>query len=162
MNNYTILTKRGVLDIEDCENFNELIEAHNEEQDHILSELGYKNLWSETYIIHDLEDDTFTLDSISEALDCMAVKEGVDLVRFDNGKIGFVAYYGRHISGFEIIGTTLRDLMASAKYGNIRLCDERTMEDVDLNDSMDDVVSLIEEDAFSSSAYIEIRKAVQL
>lgn len=42
----------------------------------------------------------FTLD---EAIQCLDIKEGFDMVQFANGNLGFVAYYDGNANGFEII-----------------------------------------------------------
>lgn len=35
--------------------------------------------------------------------DALAFKEGIDVVRYDNGNYGILAYYGDNKNGFEII-----------------------------------------------------------
>ena len=40
--------------------------------------------------------------NVYAAIDCLAIKDGVDLVQFDNGNYGFVAYYNGNANGFEI------------------------------------------------------------
>lgn len=42
----------------------------------------------------------FTLDEAIQRLD---IKEGYDMVQFSNGNVGFVAYYGSEVNGFEIL-----------------------------------------------------------
>ena len=42
--------------------------------------------------------------SIDESIQRLAIKDGVDMVQFENGNYGFVAYYSGEINGFEIIG----------------------------------------------------------
>lgn len=37
------------------------------------------------------------------ACDCMAIKEGADLVKFESGNIGFVGYYGMHKDYLEVV-----------------------------------------------------------
>ena len=41
---------------------------------------------------------------IDEAIQYLNIKEGYDMVQFDNGNIGFVAYYDGVENGFEVIG----------------------------------------------------------
>lgn len=38
------------------------------------------------------------------AIQLLALKDGADLVRFDNGDIGFLSIYGNEIEWFKIIG----------------------------------------------------------
>ena len=43
--------------------------------------------------------------TIDEAIQCLALKDGADLVQFENGNFGFVGYYhGFNENWFEIIG----------------------------------------------------------
>lgn len=47
----------------------------------------------------------FTLvTDINNAIQNLAIKDGVDMVQFHNGNYGFVAYYNGCVNGFEIIG----------------------------------------------------------
>ena len=41
---------------------------------------------------------------IDDAIQCLAIKDGVDMVQFSNGNYGFVAYYSGDTNGFEVIG----------------------------------------------------------
>lgn len=41
---------------------------------------------------------------INTAIQYLAIKDGVDMVQFSNGNLGFVAYYSGEVNGFEIIG----------------------------------------------------------
>ncbi len=38
-----------------------------------------------------------------DAVAALASKEGIDLVQFENGNYGFVAYYNENENGFEIL-----------------------------------------------------------
>ena len=42
-------------------------------------------------------------DPIYDAIQILAIKDGVDLVQFSNGNYGFVAYYSGIKNGFEIL-----------------------------------------------------------
>lgn len=42
--------------------------------------------------------------SVDVALECLAIKDGADLVQYENGNYGFVAFYNGRQNGFEIIG----------------------------------------------------------
>ena len=50
---------------------------------------------------YDERTDVMTLE---EATGCLAMKAGANLVLFEGGNLGFVAYYNTHCNGFEIIG----------------------------------------------------------
>ena len=41
--------------------------------------------------------------TIDEAIQHLDIKEGYDMVQYNNGNIGFVAYYNGEANGFEII-----------------------------------------------------------
>ena len=41
--------------------------------------------------------------NVDDGIQCLAIKDGVDLVQFENGNYGFVAYYNGHKNGFEIL-----------------------------------------------------------
>lgn len=41
-------------------------------------------------------------------IDCLAIKEGCNLVRYENGNLGFVGHYGTYENGFEIAPLTVR------------------------------------------------------
>lgn len=60
------------------------------------------------YLCH-FFDSGFTTDrtiesQIDNAIQMLAIKEGYDMVQFENGNYGFVAYYDGEANGFEIIG----------------------------------------------------------
>jgi len=101
---YTIITSKAALNIADTTEARlELIEEQNSK----LESLGY-NLngvyvahFFESAFIHEKTDS----DTLSELAQKLATKEGYDLVQFENGKIGFVAYYGNEENGFEIVNS---------------------------------------------------------
>lgn len=41
--------------------------------------------------------------NIYDAIQCLAIKDGVDLVQYSNKNYGFVAYYNGNVNGFEVI-----------------------------------------------------------
>lgn len=105
--NFIILTGVSVMDIT----------YENEEQhEHDCLELMFEQnniltlngiYFDKCYNIH-IFDSPYTteltmFDGIEEASQYLAIKDGCDLVRFENGNIGFVAYYNGHKNGFEII-----------------------------------------------------------
>lgn len=109
MNAYKILTDRGLYDL-DFENGDEeaVRLAFFEEQIETLKKHGYEFNRSNDYYVHLFESD-FHYErkwnmTLYDALDILAVKDGIDLVQFDNGNVGFVAYYNGRENGFEILG----------------------------------------------------------
>lgn len=100
--NYKILTSKSVLDIEDHLSMEDDVMALWEEQNSLLPN-------AEAYIVHIFEDsyymdeEYFSTDDIRKAMERLAIKDGVDLVRFENGNMGFVAYYSGHENALEFI-----------------------------------------------------------
>lgn len=95
MKKYSILTQKSILDTqEESEQI-----ALWEEQNKIIN--------GEYFAIHFLNDPYFVNESyelsndISETIQYLAIKEGIDLVKFDNNNLGFVAYYGSNENAFE-------------------------------------------------------------
>lgn len=122
--NYKVLNKTSVMDIP--ENIYETeIERHNEESDSILSSYGYND--KDAYIIR-TNDGAIEWNCVYDAIQGMSIKEGVDIVQFKDGKIGFVAYNGTYEDYFEILGKaeTVKDLidMTWDYIGKILLEDE--------------------------------------
>ena len=102
--NYKVLTNVSVIDMED--------EPSGEffaEQDNVLKTMGITNDWQVTYLVHFFNssffDESVAFMDIADAIECLAIKEGADVVQFENGNIGFVAYYGNEVNGFEVIST---------------------------------------------------------
>ena len=44
-----------------------------------------------------------TASELSDRTDALAIKDGIDVVRYDNGNYGIIAYYSGHENGFEVI-----------------------------------------------------------
>lgn len=103
---YTVLTERGVFNNPDPESDTDWTEQVCNEQRAKLKELGYGDPW-DAPTIHLFNstffDEATTEMTVDEALQALAIKDGADLVRFENGNIGFVAYYNGCENGFEII-----------------------------------------------------------
>ena len=82
--------------------------ARIDEQDKILEEHGFSRTNRTEYRCHFFDSvffDEQTMEfCIDEAIEALAIKDGVDIVRFGNGNIGFIAYYNDNINGFEILG----------------------------------------------------------
>lgn len=96
--NYKILTSKSVLDI-NTESETEKT-ALWEEQSSLLPKAN-------TFFVHVFEDKHymdehfFVTNDIEDEIQILAIKDGVDLVQFENGNIGFIAYYNGHENGFE-------------------------------------------------------------
>lgn len=97
MSEYTIITENRVFESEP-----EDIVREQEEKMQILG------LDGDNYLIHFFESpfmsDHRTEMPVREAIECLAIKDGYDMVQFPNGNYGFVAYYNGIENGFEIIG----------------------------------------------------------
>ena len=107
--NYEILTTANVgtaLDLLNEGNEN-AFEALYNEQIATLEKNGF-NYAYDRYLIHFFDSrygsERASMDTISDALEDLAIKDGADLVKFENGNIGFVAYYNGTENGFEILG----------------------------------------------------------
>lgn len=104
---YKIITNKSVLDIpyENNEQYEKECTNLVEEQDEILKANGFE--FDNRYKIHffnsNFQDETFVDEEINEAVQYLAIKDGVDLVQFENGNYGFVAYYNGTENGFEIL-----------------------------------------------------------
>lgn len=59
------------------------------------------------YAVHFMEDEHFTKEEydvynyLYDAIQILAIKDGYDLVEFENGNMGYVAYYNGHENMFE-------------------------------------------------------------
>ena len=98
MLDYTVITKNRVYKSEP-----ENIFAEQQEKRKLL---GLDK--PEDYLCHFFDSAFFNesteLMDIDFAIQCLAIKDGVDMVLFSNGNYGFVAYYNGEVNGFEIIG----------------------------------------------------------
>ena len=108
MEKYTIITKHQVYSDYDEADYEKEIELRYEEQQEKLKILGFKYERGVDYVCHFFNsvffDEETCVTSIPEAIECLAIKDGVDLVLFTNGNYGFVAYYNGNENGFEIMG----------------------------------------------------------
>ena len=106
---YKIITNKSVLDIpyENNKQYEKDCTVLVEEQDEILKANGFE--FDKRYKIHILDshysNETYINEEINEAVQYLAIKDGVDLVQFENGNYGFVAYYNGYENGFEILGS---------------------------------------------------------
>lgn len=105
---YKVLTQISSLDIpykSDEQHERDCLELVKE-QNEILKANGIENDYIEAYIVHffdsDFFDEQITELTIDDAIQCLAIKDGVDLVQYKNGNYGYVAYYNGCENGFEI------------------------------------------------------------
>ena len=101
---YRILTKRSTREYEEQD---ELLHIMDEQED-ILIAKGVDH-YGRMYLIHRFEsifanEETYG-EYIENAVESTMQKEGLDLVQFDNGNIGYVGYsHGIEYDAFEILG----------------------------------------------------------
>lgn len=113
--NYKIVTQKKLYDYLDIPEEKE--EKFREELWAEQTDFLEKEIKTENVIIHFIEDTHFCNDSydyvsvkeINEQIQYLAIKDGVDLVQFENGNYGFVAYYNGHENAFEIIPTEMTE-----------------------------------------------------
>ena len=108
MMKYEVLNKISVLDFEEFAT-NEEEEtayiAHSDEIETILQANGY-SYYNTLYNLHFFGDwrETTENGEIYDSIEALAIKEGVDVVKFENGHLGIVAYYNDKKDFFEILG----------------------------------------------------------
>ena len=122
--NYEIATERKLYDYagmteEEEEKFRE--ELAEEQIEKVKTEIKTDNV-----IIHILEDSHYCNEhffysskkDIDDYLEYLAVKDGINLVKFKNGNLGYIAYYNCHENGFEIIETEMTWEEFEEQYGD--------------------------------------------
>lgn len=97
MLDYVILTANQVLNCDDPEL---LIKEQEEKREIFGLDDGHYLCHFFSSSFFDERTDHYTID---DAIQCLAIKEGYDMVQFSNGNIGFIAYYDNKVNGFEII-----------------------------------------------------------
>ena len=97
MLDYTIITRNRVYESEP-----EDIVREQEEKRNILG-LNNGNCICHFFDSAWFDEEIIEMD-IDDAIQCLAIKDGVDMVQFSNGNYGFVAYYSGETNGFEVIG----------------------------------------------------------
>ncbi len=102
-NAFKVITNKSVFDICGIDDDGEAMQALVEEQDKILESRGFSHSYAELL----RSSEGYGYNSIEDALECLPLKEGADLVEFENGNLGYVGYYhGFNENWFEIIPTT--------------------------------------------------------
>lgn len=105
---YKVLTSFSCLDIPDLPDAEATKEREKlfEEELDILKNKGldydskmYRIHFFDSKYTHDFETES----TVSEAIERLAIKDGADLVWFENSNYGYVAYYNGVENGFEII-----------------------------------------------------------
>ena len=101
--NYKIMTKRTCYSV--GYSYEER-EGLTIEQDIFLERKGFT--LNKEYSIHFFDSHFFNEKTenidIETAIECLAIKDGVDVVQYENGNYGYVAYYNGYENGFEILG----------------------------------------------------------
>lgn len=103
MPGFEIVTKTHLYDI-DIDDYDAYVALWDEQCDK-LEELGidvngrYKLHFFDSAFFDEYETDSY----VGESTQFLAIKDGIDLVRFETGNYGFVAYYNNHCNGFEIL-----------------------------------------------------------
>ena len=104
-NAFRVITSKSIYDICDDDEEGSKLQALVDEQDEILKSRGFgrNNGYSELL----KSSEGYGYNDIDEALQCLALKDGADLVEFESGNLGYVGYYhGFDENWFEIIPTT--------------------------------------------------------
>lgn len=98
-NPFRVITSVSVYDVNDDE---EKLQALVDEQDKIVESRGLSQIYPELL----KTSEGYGYNSIVDALDCLPLKDGADLVEFEDGNLGYVGYYhGFDENWFEIIPT---------------------------------------------------------
>lgn len=97
---YTVLTRESTLVCEDKEEL-------AEEQDRLFMSLfpdGHEKVVYHTFSgnLYEDEEDEGDVDDYDFQIQGLALRDGVDLVVFSTGNVGFVSYDGRDKDAFEI------------------------------------------------------------
>ena len=81
--------------------------ARVDEQEKILKQNGLSSTNGTEYLCHFFNsvffDEQIIETCVDEAIQGLAIKDGVDIVKYNNGNIGFIAYYNGNVNGFEIL-----------------------------------------------------------
>lgn len=107
--NFKVLTGMSVMDVpyENEQQHEKDMIALVEEQDKILEANMFKRNLTECYLLHFFDsvffDECNVVLTIYDGIEGLSIKDGYDLVQFENGNYGFVAYCNGNENGFEII-----------------------------------------------------------
>ena len=109
MPTFEIVTKTHLYDI-DIDDYDAYVALWDEQCD-TLCKKGFD--LDKSYRLHFFDsaffDEYETDDYIGESTQFLAIKDGLDLVRFETGNYGFVAYYNNHCNGFEILKESMEE-----------------------------------------------------
>lgn len=91
--NYKIITTKSMLDFTEDDWMNEETLVSNvNEKDEALAKNGIINDDSTCYLVRFNSREIYKVMTIDEAIQCLDLKNGCDVVQFDNGLFGFVGY----------------------------------------------------------------------
>lgn len=101
---FKVLTKKSVMDLTETEDKEMLYEEQNKHFK-AMFENGNESVIYHTFnsSFSDDEEDEGNANDFDFQIQCLALKDGVDLVRFENGNVGFVSYCNKCMDAFEII-----------------------------------------------------------
>lgn len=97
------LVFESMLNFADDEKFEEKCIELKEKETELLKKSGYD------YLVYKLSEHVgiTTLDYLdNDCVQAMATKDGVDMIKFKNGHLGYVAYYGNHLDFLELAPIT--------------------------------------------------------
>lgn len=124
---YKVLTSKSMLDVNGSSEEDETARlALVDEWSDILGKKGFEyfsDRWENDtiYKLHffnsPFRNDKIVYDTIYDGVQYLAIKDGVDLVEFDNGNLGFVASYSGELDGFEILGKPSEKELHDYEYG---------------------------------------------
>ena len=103
---YKVLTSRSVLDIPDSESYDDdIFELYNEQEEEFHNAVSGNETQKDFIVdINGDHNELIDIDDITyEASNRLPLKEGYDIVQFDDGKYGIVAYNGNKESYFKVL-----------------------------------------------------------
>lgn len=104
---FKILTNKSILDISyksDEQHERDCLELVDEQNSILEKHMYHIN---SVYLLHFFDsaffDDCYLGLTLYNGIERLAIKDGYDIVEYENGNIGFVGYNNGYYSGFEII-----------------------------------------------------------
>ena len=128
--NYKVLTSKSIIDTDWYGDFDDEEEAENarmeivDEWDDFLKPSGFAGFYDDDtiYKLHffnsPFRNDKVIYGTIYDGVEYLAIKDGVDLVKFDSGNLGFISSYNGKLDGFEILGKPTEKELHDYDYGD--------------------------------------------